>query len=141
VYCQFCHKNVPSWFYSFHVRSHTKKLADGQQSDHITAAPSTRYQGSLDGVPQSYHHPKCGGSTGMPEDIIRSYLVNPFMYNGKTFCTGCGKYVDDSELYWIETGQRMSEYRLELQASFRSGRNPTGPGSMKLMDYGKPKDK
>ncbi|BDI32621.1 hypothetical protein CCAX7_46720 [Capsulimonas corticalis] len=117
--CPFCHKNVPLWWYYFHVKGHRRLKADGQHESHITLHPELREQGSLEGVPKVYEHPKCGGMTVMPEKIIRSYLKNPFMYNGKTFCTGCHTYVDDSELFWVETGQRMSEYRLELQRNAR----------------------
>jgi hypothetical protein len=47
--------------------------------DHVTVHPTGRFKGSLRGVPQVYRHPKCGVATKMPEEIIRSYLVNPFL--------------------------------------------------------------
>lgn len=124
--CNFCHQDIPDELYFNHVRAHTNKLSDGQQVDHVTVAPTKRYQGSLDGVPQVYRHRLCGGMTQMPEEIIRSYLVNPFLYNGTTFCTRCKAYVRDTELFWTETGQRLSEYRHQLQAGARSERQ--GPG-------------
>ena len=88
----------------------------------MTLPPALRDQSSLEGVPRVYRHPQCGGMTGMPEEIIRSYLKNPFMYNGKTFCTGCQAYVDCGELFWVETGQRLSEYNAELQRNARQDR-------------------
>lgn len=120
MFCQFCHKNIPGFLYSFHIKAHLRRKANGQQNDHITMPKSARYQGSLDGVPRVYLHPKCGKCTGMPEDIIRSYLVNPFMYNDRTFCTGCQDYVSTEELFWVETNQRMSEYNEQLRAAARA---------------------
>ncbi len=46
----------------------------------------------------------------MPEEIVRSYLVNPFLYSSETFCCGCGDYVRHSELEWVETGERLSTW-------------------------------
>ena len=63
-------------------------------NDHVTNAPDERYRGSLDGVPRTYRHSRCGGGTGMPEEIIRSYLANPLLYNDRSFCCRCGDYVD-----------------------------------------------
>jgi hypothetical protein len=40
----------------------------------------------------------------MPEEIIRSYLANPFLYGGGSFCWGCNDYVQEAELFWTETG-------------------------------------
>lgn len=87
-------------------------------TDHITVHPTGRYTGSLEGVPQAYRHPKCGGATRMPEEIIRSYLVNPFLYSGKSFCCGCNEYTPVAELFWIETGQCMADYNRELQEEY-----------------------
>ena len=118
VRCPFCHKYILQWFYEAHSRKHMRKKPDGQHNDHITNAPDDRYRGPLDGVPRSYRHARCGGGTGMPEEIIRSYLVNPLLYIDRSFCTGCGDYVDCSELTWVETGENMMTYNGRLRANY-----------------------
>lgn len=116
--CPFCHKKILWFLFKSHCARHTARGLDGQMQNHVTVHPSGRYQGSLEGVPQIYFHAKCGVGTGMPESIIRSYLVNPFLYNGRTFCCGCNDYVSASELVWTETGQNMGEYNSELQRAY-----------------------
>ena len=106
------------FFYQRHRAKHTALRPDGQMTDHITVHPTGRYQGSLRGVPQVYIHRKCGVGTKMPEEIIRSYLVNPFLYGGGSFCCGCNDYVPQEELFWHETGQCMAEYNHELQEGY-----------------------
>jgi hypothetical protein len=98
IECPFCHKSVFRWFYGWHESGHTERRADGQMNEHVTLEPQKRFEGSLKGVPQAYRHSKCGGVTGMPEEIIRTYLVNPLTYNDSTFCCGCGDYIISSEL-------------------------------------------
>jgi hypothetical protein len=93
-------------------------LPDGQMTDHITVHPKGQYQGSLEGVPRGYRHPRCEVVTGMPEEIIRSYLVNPFLYSGGSFCCGCNDYVPEEELFWDETGQCLADYFRELQEEY-----------------------
>jgi len=129
IECPFCHKQVFRLWYSFHRARHTALLDDGQMTDHITVAEHERYVGSLEGVPQVYYHPACGEETGMPEEIIRSYLANPFLYNDCTFCTGCNDYVPAAEVFWIETGQSLDEYTLQLQRAYlqRHGQPPPRP--------------
>jgi hypothetical protein len=54
-------------------------------------------------VPSVYVHRKCGVTTGMPEEIVRSYLRNPYMYLADaTFCCGCGTHVPFRECTWTE---------------------------------------
>ena len=118
VRCAFCHRLVLRWFYARHREKHTAVLPDGQMTNHITVHPRGRYQGSLDGVPRSYYHPRCGGGTGMPEDIIRSYLVNPFLYSGGSFCCGCNGYQPYEELFWQETGESLADYFRGLQEDY-----------------------
>jgi hypothetical protein len=65
-----------------------------------------------------YAHPKCGVGTKMPEEIVRSYLVNPFLSGSGSFCCGCGDYVPEEELFWTETGQNVAEYQRELQEGY-----------------------
>ena len=116
--CPFCHKVVLGLFYSRHRAKHTALLPDGQMTNHITVHPTGRYKGSLRGVPQAYLHPKCGVVTQMPEEIIRSYLVNPFLYSNRSFCCGCNDYIQQNELFWHETGQCMADYNRELQEGY-----------------------
>jgi hypothetical protein len=54
----------------------------------------------------------------MPEEIIRSYLVNPFLYRRGSFCCGCNTYVRFEELIWQETGQCLANYFRELQEEY-----------------------
>lgn len=120
--CPFCHKQVWPLLYPLHQLTHTRRLPDGQQRDYVTLPPKERDGRSLDGVPKVYFHPKCGVATQMPEEIIRSYLKNPFRYNSKTFCCGCKRQVEDKEVFWVETRQRVSEYMAQLQEEARRNR-------------------
>ncbi len=117
IRCPYCHRWVFRWFYAAHEKKHTRLRSDGQMAEHVTAPPEERYTGSLDAVPQGYRHAACGVVTQMPEDIIRTYLVNPMAYSDGSFCCGCGAYVDSSELVWQETGEKVMDYmgRLRLQ--------------------------
>ena len=118
VQCPSCHKQVFRLFYPGHKAGHQALRPDGQQNEYVTLHPTGRYQGSLAGVPQSYRHPKCGVVTRMPEEIIRSYLVNPFLYGAGSFCCGCGEHIPEQELFWYETGQNMAEYTHELREAY-----------------------
>jgi hypothetical protein len=126
VRCPFCHKLVFRFWYASHEAKHTARLPDGQMKDHVTVHPKGRYPGSLRGVPQAYLHPRCGVVTRMPEEIIRSYLVNPFLYGGGSFCCGCNDYVPEEELFWHETGQSLAEYNRGLKEDYirRHGEPP-----------------
>ena len=117
VRCPFCHRWVFRWFYKWHEAKHTARRSDGQMSEHITAPPQDRHTGSLDGVPRAYLHSVCGVATGMPEEIIRTYLVNPMTYGDGSFCCGCGDYIESSQLVWQETGEKVMDYmgRLRLE--------------------------
>ena len=118
VSCPFCHKKVLRFFYAGHRAKHTAALPDGQMKDHVTVHPTGRFKGSLSGIPQAYRHPKCGVTTKMPEEIIRSYLVNPFLYGGGSFCCGCNDYLPEAEFFWTETGQNMAEYNQDLKEAY-----------------------
>ena len=122
--CPYCHKSVFWLLVPWHIRKHTKLLPDGQMTDHITKPEVARYEGSLEGVPRVYEHRGCGGITGMPEQIVRSYLVDPDLYSDHSFCAGCGKYVHTSKLFWLETNESLLDYnrrlRLDLQTEDRS---------------------
>lgn len=115
-----CHKKVLRSFYAGHRAKHTAPLPDGRMKGHITVHPTGRHKGALKGVPQVYRHPECGVGTKMPEEFIRSYLVNPFLYGGGSFCCGCNDYVPEAELFRTETGRTMAEYNRDLKsAAFR----------------------
>jgi hypothetical protein len=79
------------------------------------------------GVP--YQHPACGAVTGMPEKIVRSYLANPFLYSGGSFCCGCIDYRPYAELFWVETGHCLADYFRGLQDEYRRtyGERPRRP--------------
>lgn len=113
--CRFCHLWIPVNQAWKHEREHKRRRLDGQQVDHITLPEKDRFLGSLTGVPCVYEHDRCGARTGMPEEIIRSYLANPFLYNGFTFCTGCGDYVSENEVRWVETEQTLQAYKDQLR--------------------------
>lgn len=118
VECPFCHQMVPKLEYARHEAQHTRLLPDGQMADHVTVRPNEQYQGSIGDVPQTYQHARCGGMTIMPEEIIRSYLADPFLYNDQSFCTGCNKYVSMRELYWLETGESLFDYQQQLRRDY-----------------------
>lgn len=117
VRCPYCHESIDSSKYPQHEAEHLRLREDGQQSEYVTLPPEERAQGDLEGVPQAYIHVKCGAGTGMPEEIIRTYLVNPWTYLAdKTFCTGCGTHVPLKECNWIETGEDLQTYTDRLRA-------------------------
>lgn len=80
----------------------------------MTLPPEERFSGPLV-APRWYRHQSCGRVTGMPEEIMRTYLVDPFHYNASTFCTGCSGYVPIVETFWEDTGENMGTYMAELQ--------------------------
>lgn len=129
IRCAFCHQLIFQSLYPSHREQHTKLLPDGQMIDHITIEPALRYQGDIDGVPQDYLHPHCNVVTRMPEEIIRSYLINPFLYSNYTFCCGCNDYSSQNELYWCETGQCLADYFQQLQNEYKRlhGEPPPSP--------------
>lgn len=108
--CPFCHRMIAAGEYDRHIAAHVEKLPDGQQRDHVTLREEERYGGDLEGVPTVYVHDRCGAATSMPDEIVRSYLADPFLYSNRTFCTGCGDYVPHAECRWIDTGERLSDY-------------------------------
>ena len=117
-FCPFCHRQILVLFYRAHIAAHARRRADGQQKDHYTVEPAQRFEGDLTGVPRVYVHAKCGGRTQMPEEIVRSYLADPFLYNGTTFCVGCHTYISMRELTWAETGENLSDYMKQLRREF-----------------------
>ncbi len=116
--CPFCHEWIDGAVFAAHCAEHMRLRPDGQQNDYVTLPPEEREPGPLDGVPRVYLHEACGRRTGMPEEIIRTYLKNPFTYMAdRSFCTGCGKHVPCRELVWVETGENMQDYNDRLRAA------------------------
>ena len=115
--CRYCHEMIASDEIAAHETEHRKLRPDGQQEEYVTLPEEDRETGSLDGVPRVYKHDKCGGMTGMPEEIIRSYLANPWLYMADaSYCCGCEKHVPCRELVWVETGENMQLYNDRLRA-------------------------
>lgn len=54
----------------------------------------------------------------MPEEIIRSYLVNPLLYEDSSFCCGCGDYINTARLTWQETGETVMDYMGQLRKDY-----------------------
>jgi hypothetical protein len=76
-----------------------------------------RFAGPLDGVPRVYRHAKCGIASEMPEEIARSYLADPWLYNDWVWCCGCEDNIRQQDLTWTETGERLSDYFAGLKAT------------------------
>ena len=71
---------------------------------------------SADVIPRAYVHEKCGTSTRVSDDIVETYLADPYFYSdGTTICAECGE-VPDKDCRWEETGQPVDEYMRQLQA-------------------------
>lgn len=125
IRCPYCHENIESRDYRQHEAEHVRLLADGQQTDYVSLPPEDRVAGPLHGVPQVYRHNQCGTLTQMPEEAIRSYLKNPYLYMAdKTFCCGCGVHVPFRDCVWAETGEDLQAYTDRLRAAkpeFRPG--------------------
>ncbi|NEU76766.1 hypothetical protein PI95_030720 [Hassallia byssoidea VB512170] len=117
--CEFCHEWLDQEDYLRHHQEHLKLRPDGQQNEYVTLPPKEREQASLEGIPCIYYHAKCDSYTRMPEEIIRSYLKNPYLYSADmSFCTGCKTHVPCLELVWTETGENMQLYNDRLRAEF-----------------------
>ncbi len=116
--CPECFEFIPTEQLQSHREQHRGKAEDGQYNHYPTLPPEKQFQGPLTDVPRNYLHRKCGAVTGMPEPIIRTYLVNPFFYGYSSFCCGCNKHVPVKELVWTETKQNVMEYYRELQKPF-----------------------
>ncbi|MCC9609490.1 hypothetical protein LOC68_04950 [Blastopirellula sp. JC732] len=117
IRCQYCHEYIDSSDYPAHEDEHLKLRSDGQQNEYVTLPPEERVEGDLEGVPTVYLHTKCGHATGMPDEITRSYLKNPYLYLADaTFCTGCGKHVPLRECVWTETGEDLQSHIDRLRA-------------------------
>lgn len=129
VRCRFCHQWVTFRRIREHEHAHMQRGPDGQQESHLTVPPENRFRGSLEGIPIHYRHQKCGQTTTMPEDIVRSYLANPFLYDDTSFCSGCGDYVHIGTLQWLDTGETLLVHDRRLKAEYlkRYGLPPCAP--------------
>lgn len=117
--CQFCHEYIDKADYSEHVKQHMALRADGQHTDYATL-PTEERDAAVDisNEPRWYLHGKCGHVTGMPEEIIHTYMTNPWFYLAdRTFCCGCEKHVPHSECVWQETGENLQAYTNRLRAA------------------------
>ena len=125
VRCAFCHEEVPEGDYERHVAAHMAPRADGQQTDYATLPPEDRASpAEVAAAPSWYRHvgtaakPGCGEVTGMPGEIIATYLADPWFYLAdSTFCCGCGAHVPHGELVWEGTGENVGAYTDRLRAA------------------------
>ena len=116
--CEFCHEDISVSQYAAHVAEHRKLRPDGQQQEYATLPPEVVEETDISDAPKWYRHQSCGAVTGTPEEIIRTYHVNPWFYLAdRSFCTGCSKHVPCRELTWIETGENMQVYNDRLRAA------------------------
>jgi hypothetical protein len=122
VRCRFCHEYIDAADLPGHEETHRRLRPDGQQEEYATLPPEDVEEISLDGVPKVYRHRKCGVMTRMPDEIIRSYLKDPFLYSADaTFCCGCGAHVPWRECVWTETGEDLQTYTDKLRAATKAG--------------------
>ena len=118
VRCPYCHQQIDRAAFDAHVADHRKLRPDGQHSEYVTLPPEQQEQGSLAGVPRWYVHRVCSAATGMPVEIIRSYLTNPYLYySDRTYCSGCKTHVPHRECVWKETGEDLQTYMDRLRAA------------------------
>jgi hypothetical protein len=118
-FCDFCHQWIPRREMSAHVAEHLKLQEDGQHTDYATLTPEERAsEKQLADEPQWYRHTKCDAVTGMPDEIILTYLANPWFYlSDRTYCSGCEKHVHLRECVWEETGENLQTYTDRLRAA------------------------
>jgi hypothetical protein len=69
-----------------------------------------------DGLFRDYIHSSCGGVTRISGDDY-VILECPFRGVSGTYCITCEKGVPLEEVAWVDTGQKISEYRKEIAAS------------------------
>lgn len=122
IRCEFCHLWVTFEEREAHIQEHLRLRLDGQQNEYVTLPPEKWYQGTIEDAPKVYRHLRCGGCTGMPVEIIRTYLKDPFAYSDFTYCSGCREHVPCRELVWVETGENMQTYNNRLRANYLGGR-------------------
>jgi len=65
--------------------------------------------------PDVYVHKPCGGATQMPEHIRRNYLADPNFYGSDTICSHCGGPVPESQCFWVDTGECLTDCTKRLK--------------------------
>ena len=118
-FCDFCHQHIPRSQMAAHLETHAKLQPDGQYTDYATLPSAERAsEAEFQNAPIWYTHVKCGQSTGMPEDVTRTYLANPWFYHAdRTYCGGCEDHVPFRECVWDDTGENMQTYMNRLRAA------------------------
>jgi DNA-directed RNA polymerase subunit RPC12/RpoP len=118
-FCNYCHQYIPRGQMSPHVAEHLRPQEDGQQSEYATLPAEERAsETEAADAPQWYLHTKCGEVTGMPDEIIQTYLANPWFYMGDfTYCGGCERHVPLRQCVWEETGENLQTYTNRLRAA------------------------
>lgn len=119
--CPYCHHQIEASQFDSHLAYHQEIQDNGQQRDYVTLPEDQRTEVDLAGVPVVYIHEQCGTGTRMPEEIVRSYLKDPFLYGANsTFCAGCLKQVPYRECHWDETRENLQDYfdRLRMAHSY-----------------------
>ncbi len=116
--CPYCHQQIHVDLFDKHLEEHRELREDGQQKDYATLPPEQRAKiSNVDHVPTDYIHQVCDSITTMPQDIIETYLKNPFFYaSDETYCVGCEKHVHISKCEWVDTGENMGKYFERLRA-------------------------
>ncbi len=124
--CPYCDRNVLYFLYSAHVAKHAGVQAGRAKGGRVVLPADERYVGPLHHVPRLYRHPACGSWSTLAEDVVRSYLVNPFLYSDRWTCRGCKRFVPTSELYFAQTGECVLTYMRRLRADYlrRHGKPP-----------------
>ncbi len=131
--CPYCHDQIEASQFDSHIAYHQEIQDNGQQRDYVTLPEDQRTEGDLAGVPVVYIHEQCGTGTMMPEEIVRSYLKDPFLYGANTtFCAGCLKQVPNRECHWDETRENLQDYfdRLRMAHSYAPRESKTSPVRM-----------
>ena len=117
-YCDWCHQDIPANQFDAHVQQHLARKADGQHNDYATLPPAQRNLQAASQAPTNYLHKKCQTVTVMPDEIVATYLENPWFYLAdKTFCCGCGKHVKNAECTWVDTGEDLQAYFDKMRAA------------------------
>lgn len=118
IRCLYCHELIAEAVWPAHEAMHLAPRADGQQTDYATLPPEERETGDVDHEPSVYVHGKCGEATQMPEEIIRSYLKDPWLYMADTtYCCGCQQHVPFRACCWVDTGEDLQSYMDRLRAA------------------------
>lgn len=118
IRCEYCHIWIDPYEHKAHIQEHLRLRPDGQQNEYVTLPPEEWYQGTIEEAPKVYRHLRCGCCTGMPVEIIRTYLKDPFAYSDFTYCSGCQTHVPCREFVWVETGENMQAYNNRLRRNY-----------------------